>query len=338
MSDVVIPLRLVVIFAAIDGHGERLAVGREGKSAGRRHRALRKERVGSTVGLGCRVEAAPLDVGTKHETHLVADVARHCGDTFDRKRRRVRPFRERQGEDEGCLLAHAAGNRELPASETSRRIGREARHTLLVQLARITLALQPAACARPEVQAVGWHGRIRVRREEGVVLRADLAPADAHLRRGACAVGEDRPAVRCATDLLAGERESHLRLARRRRHKKARAHLLGPTVPIDGHVQVQGATPPAIAVVVWRVEDGVVGIVRTPNADRLAGLGIDEPHAETGRCRHFDQLPFRNDDIALCIARHDDVEKWRSGILSASRRGGVALVLKRKGFRFSTCA
>ncbi len=188
MRDVVVPLRLVVVDSVRDRHPELAVVRREDEAVRSRGRLLREQLLEPGVRLRRRVEAAPFNVRTEHEPHLVPHVALPALVARDEKPRRVASVGKRKHERERRGASHAARHEEVPARAAPRGIGREGRHALRVQLARVALALEPAARARPEVEPVGRHVRIRVRGEHRVVLARDGAPSDPHLRRRARSV------------------------------------------------------------------------------------------------------------------------------------------------------
>ena len=312
MGNVVGPLTFGVVVAARDAQRKCLVVRREVKAPVLDERPSREEFLQALVGFRRRVERAPLDIGTEHEAHLVADVVRAGVETRDLKRRLVAPRRQGEREGERRLLAHAARRGEEPTGEASGRVGLEARHALAVELADVTLALQPTARPRPEVEAVGGNVGVRVRRETRVILRGDLAPAKAQLARRARPVRENRPEERVLAHLGAGEGRFRDRLVRRRRHEKDAFAAHGATLDIARHEQREAARPRPVARVVRSLEDDAV-LRRAVDADGARRNGIDEAHPKRHVGKDLDPRTARHDNLATLVSRQDDVEKDVSG-------------------------
>ena len=255
------------------------------------------------------MEAAPFDVRTEDDPHAVVDVPTLRFQALNAQGSDVAPVRKRERERKSGLVAHAARHGELPSREPPRRIGDESGHALAVEFARVALALQPAPCPRPQVDAVGRHVRIRIRRKNRVVLRTDRPPAKADLCRRAGAIGKNRPVFGMKPDLLARKVLEDLGLPGVRWNEKTRTRADCPSVFIDRQIEVERAATRAVAMIMRRIKDDLVPVLGTAYANRLRRLGIDEPHAEMGRRRNFDELPLGDNDIALRVAWHDDVEK-----------------------------
>ena len=186
---VIHPLRLVVVCSVFHAHPECAVIRLEDESVFHLHGAAREKLLEPRIGLGRRVEAAPFDVGPEYQPHLIAYIQRPGALARDFEPRGILAGRERKLEDEQRLLAHAAGNGELPSCRPACGIGREFRLAMLVEFSRVALALQPAPGARPQIYAVARHRGAWIRRQNRIVLRPEFSPAHAHLRRRASPVG-----------------------------------------------------------------------------------------------------------------------------------------------------
>ena len=319
MRHVVFPLRLVVVDAPRDAHPE-LPVGRMEREPVLRLLALRREeRLGPGKRLRSGVEAPPFHVRAEHEAHLLADLARRGRGTFHGERGLVAPLRQGEREHKRRLAAHAARHGELPPGMASGRVGGEARHALAVELPQVSLALEPAPSARPKAQSVGRHRRIRIGGEDRVVLREQLAPAQAHLRRGARAVGQDRAGVGMRANLLAGQRQPHPGDSWRRRHEEPRMRPHGTAVLVARDVEAQHAAARAVATVLRRDHHHAI-VHGAEHADRLLRLRVHETHAEVRRRGYLNDLALGDHYVPPHVARHHDVEKRLRARPSRRRR------------------
>ena len=167
------------------------------------HRALR---------LRGRVEAAPFEVGTENDAHWIAHVARTARDAHHIKTCTIRARDERETEIKYRYAPHAAWYAETPRGETSCRIRREGFRAILVELAAVTVVLEPSAHARPEDESIPRHGNLWISREQRVVLAAYLAPSDRHLRVRAGTVREDSLERSVSTHFRARHHALHARL------------------------------------------------------------------------------------------------------------------------------
>ena len=164
--------------------------------------------------------------------------------------------------------------------------------------------LQPAAAARPEHETVGGDVRVRVRGEERVVLRPDLAPGEPHAGRGPGAVREHRLEVRVPADLRARVGELDAGPLRGRQLQHARAAVPHALRRVDGDVERPrlGARPVA------RV--GRQGEER-PVVRRRAGAPLDgeradpvrHAHAERMRRAHLEVAAGGDADLAVAVLR-----------------------------------
>ena len=185
VRNVVAPFDIVVVLAALDFHPEILAEWMKRKALRiARHRG-RKKFFGAGVGLGRRMETAPLDIRSEDDAHRLKHVILPGVNAANLQPRGVFTLRERNLESECRVLAHPAWHDKIPARETPRGIGGELRNAPRVKLPRIALILQPATHARPDIDSIRRTPRIRIRGENRIVLAVDFTPADSQLRCGA---------------------------------------------------------------------------------------------------------------------------------------------------------
>ena len=277
----------MMIFAAVDAHYEIAVVRMEREAARRRRNTTREKRFKTRISLSRRMEAAPFDIGPENDTNLIADVvlsritARHF------KSRGVIPFSERNFEHERRRLTHAARHIEFPAGGLASRIGYELYSRAGVKLARVALALKPAAHSRPDIETVRRAIGVGIGGENRIVLARDHAPAEAHLRGGTRAVRKNSSVIGIAPHLFTVERYESAGGITWRRYEEFRNCSRRLFRRIYDHFQIERAALRSVSLVYGRFKFGEVltlGVTRSGGAERAACIRIDEmvPEVERG--------------------------------------------------------
>ena len=183
MCDVVFPLRFVMINSVPDTQRKLPVVREELDAVGYGTARLMEVLLHVVqISLGRCVIAAPFDVGTEHDTHLVPNilfVLHHI--TGNAQTRGVTAFGKRQLKVKTRGTAHTARHLEMPFDAFAGWIDVEAGFATSVKLTRISFSLQPATRTRPNIDAIGRHIGTGIRRQHRIVLRGNLAPPSAHL-------------------------------------------------------------------------------------------------------------------------------------------------------------
>ena len=311
MAHAVRPRRLLVERAAFPpGHEAVLAVGLEREAVRRRaHRTRRAERLlHGALRLRRRVEAAPFKIGTEHDAHGIAHVARAARDARHVEARAVRARYEREAKIKHGETPHAAGHTEAPRRETSSRIGGEGFEAVRVELAAVAVVLEPRPRARPEDEPVAGHDNLRIRGERRIVLAEDLVPRDGQLRVGARPVGEEHLERGIGAHLGSRHRALHARGSGRRRHEHARPRAAHAVRLEHGHLKGVGVAARTVAGVGGQRERGGV----------VFGTGRGARHVVFAHHAHAEGV--RRKDAERAARRHHHVAV---GVLGPAPGGGV---------------
>ena len=199
---------------------------------------------------------------------------------------------------------------EIPSRTLAGRIASETRKAVAVKFARIALALQPAARARPEVEPVGRNVWIRVRSKYGVVLARDSAPTYAHLRSRPGTVRKHSAHKRRLAYFIARHRKLHLREGSSRRHHERRMHAHRMSRRIDDDEEVKFTAARAVTLVVRSYKVRTMPRAAAADAKRLAGRRVYYAHPEVVRRRNLDSLVLWHAHHALRVARERPAEMY----------------------------